>query len=132
MKWKDSTIVNPNLVQNMNPNPNPYIQMIFIEPRQLNLVVVIRGGVATCIDQNTPQGHPQVQTAAQKKATLDFQQDKEVLLEAQQDFVDTSQLSTYGQVRAMPEIFEQLIRRFPTKKVSKIKDFFQKFFRTNP
>ena len=44
-------------------------------------------------------------------------------MDAQQDFVDTNQLSTSGQVRDMPKIFEQLIRRPPTKKVSKLKEF---------
>ena len=43
----------------------------------------------------------------------------------QQYFVDTNQPSTPGQVRAMPELFEQLIRRPPMKKVSKVKDFFK-------
>ena len=39
--------------------------------------------------------------------------------------MDTNQPSISGQVRAMPEIFEQLIRRSTTKKVSKLKDFFK-------
>ena len=46
-------------------------------------------------------------------------------MEVQQDFVDTNQPPTFVQVRAMPEIFEQLIRRPPTKKVSKLKEFFK-------
>ena len=64
---------------------------------------------------------------AQTKASLDVQQEKEFFLEAQQDFVDTNQLSTSRQVRAMPEIFEQLIRRPPTKNVSKLKKFFKSY-----
>ena len=65
--------------------------------------------------------------AAQKKAPLEVQHEKEVLLEARQYFVDSNQPLTSGQVRAMPERFEQLIRRSTTKKVSKLKDFFKSF-----
>ena len=57
------------------------IQMISVEPRQPNLVVVTRGGVAMGADQNTLQGQPQVRPATQKKAPLDVQQEKEVFLE---------------------------------------------------
>ena len=71
--------------------------------------------------QNTPQGHLHVRHAAEKKAPLEVQHEKEVFLEALKYFVDTNQLSTLGQVRAMPEIFEQLIRKPPMKKVSKLK-----------
>ena len=46
-------------------------------------------------------------------------------MEERQEFVDTNQPSTSGQVRAMPKIFEQLIRRPPTKTVSKLKEFFK-------
>ena len=38
---------------------------------------------------------------------------------------DPNQSSTSGHVRAIPESFEQLIRRPPTKKVSKLKEFFK-------
>ena len=46
-------------------------------------------------------------------------------MEARKDFVDTNQPSTSVQVIVMLEIFEQLIKRPPTKKVSKLKDFFK-------
>ena len=65
--------------------------------------------------------------ATQKKAPLDFQQENEVFLEARQDFIDTNQPSTSGQVIVMPKRFEQLIRKPPMKKVSKIKDLFKRF-----
>ena len=64
---------------------------------------------------------------AQKKATVDVQQEKEVFLKARQYFFDANQQWTSGQVRAMPEILEQLIRRLPTKKVSNLKDVFNFF-----
>ena len=48
-------------------------------------------------------------------------------MEAQQDFIDTNQSSIFGQLRAMPERYEQLIKRLPTKKVSKLKEFFNFF-----
>ena len=101
--------------------------MVSSEPRQPNLAVVTRGGVVIGAYQNTPQGHPQVRPAAQKKALLDVQHEKEVFLVAQQEFVDTNQSLTSRQVRAIPEIFEQLIRRSTTKKVSKLKYFFKSF-----
>ena len=56
--------------------------MISIEPRQPKLDVVTRGGATIGADQNTPQGHPHVRPAAQKKALLDVQQEKEFFLEA--------------------------------------------------
>ena len=60
-------------MHNQNPNPNKNIQMISAKPRQPNLVVVTRGGAATGVDQNTPQGHPQVRPTTQKKALLNVQ-----------------------------------------------------------
>ena len=100
--------------------------MIFVEPRQPNLTIVTRGEDAIGVDQNTPQGHLEVQLVVQKKAPLDVQQEKEVFLEDRKDFINTNQPSKSRQVRAMPKRFEQLIRRPPTKKVSKLKDFFKK------
>ena len=46
-------------------------------------------------------------------------------MEVQKDLFDSNQPSTSGQVRAMPERFEQLNRNPPTKKVSKLKDVFK-------
>ena len=46
-------------------------------------------------------------------------------MDVQQDFANPNQPSTYGQVRSMPELFEQLIRRSTMKKVSKLKEFFK-------
>ena len=99
--------------------------MISSEPRQPNLVVVTGGGPATRADQNTQQGHLQVRPTTQKKASLDVQQEKEVFLEEQQDFVVTNQLLTSGEFRAMPKTFEQLIKNPPMKNVSKLKEFFK-------
>ena len=62
---------------------------------------------------------------AQKKAPLDVQHDKEVFLEVRPEFVDANQPSTSGQVKTMLERFEQLIRKPPMKKVSKLKEFFK-------
>ena len=61
----------------------------------------------------------------QKKALLDVQQEKEFFLEVWPEFVDTNHLSTSRQVKTMPERFEQLIKKPPMKKVSKLKDFFK-------
>ena len=46
-------------------------------------------------------------------------------MEVRQEFFDTNQPSTSGEVRAMPEIFKQLIIKSPMKKVSKLKYFFK-------
>ena len=76
-------------------------------------------------NQNTQQGQPQVRPVTQKKAPLDVQQEKEVFLEVRQDFADANHPSTSGQVKTMPELFEQLIRKPPMKNVSNIKEFFK-------
>ena len=65
----------------MNPSPDLNIQMISSEPGQPILVVVTRGGAATRVDQNTPQGHMQVRPATQKKASLNVQQEKEFFMD---------------------------------------------------
>ena len=57
----------------------------------------------------------------QKKATLDVQKEKEVFLDVQPEFFDTNQALTFGQVKAIPKIFEQLLGMKPLKKVSKLK-----------
>ena len=45
VKWKAQTIVNPNLVQNQNLNPNQKIHMIYVKLRETRIVVVTRGGI---------------------------------------------------------------------------------------
>ena len=124
-KWQARIVINPNPVHNPNGNTNLNIQMILIEIRQPQIAVVTRGGDEMGAYQNTQQGQPQVKPMEKKKAPLDFWKEKEVFLDAPQEFVDINQLSTSGQVRAMPKIFEQLIGRAPMKKVSKLKDFFK-------
>ena len=42
-------------------------------------------------------------------------------------FVDTNQTLTSGQVKEILKIFEQLIRKHPLKKASKLKEFFKNF-----
>ena len=49
---------NPNPLQNPNLNPNQNIQMIFAEQREVNIVVVIRGGDATGEDKDTQHDQP--------------------------------------------------------------------------
>ena len=46
---------------------------------------------------------------------------KKVFLDVKPEFVDTNKMLTSGQVKAMPEIFEQLLWKQPMKKVSKLK-----------
>ena len=55
--------------------------MIYVKPRESHIVVVMRGGVAIGVDQDIQQGQPQVRPTTQKKALLDFQQEKEVFVE---------------------------------------------------
>ena len=59
--------------------------------------------------------------ATQKKAPLDIHKEKELFLDVWPEFADTNQAPTYGQVKVIPEIFEQLLRKQPMKKVSKLK-----------
>ena len=61
----------------------------------------------------------------QKKDPLDVEQKKEVFFEAWQDCVHTNHSSTSGQVIETPEWFEQLNRKSPMKKVSKLKYIFK-------
>ena len=46
-------------------------------------------------------------------------------MEVQPKFFDTNQPSTSREVKTMPKRFEQLIRKAPMKKVSKLKYFFK-------
>ena len=64
---------NPNCLQNPNPNPNQNIQMISIETREENIVVITRGSVATRADQNAQHDQPQVRPIPQNKVSFDVQ-----------------------------------------------------------
>ena len=75
----------------------------------------------TWANQNTQNGKPQVQIVAQKKAPLDVQKEKEIFLDVRPEFVDANQSLKSGQVKTMPEIFEQLLRKHQMKKISKLK-----------
>ena len=55
--------------------------MIFVEPREVNIVVVKRGGIATRADQGAQLGQSQVRPMAQKKVPLDVQREKKVFLD---------------------------------------------------
>ena len=48
-------------------------------------------------------------------------------MEVRLEFIDTNQLSTSGRVKTMPKRFEELIRKTPMEKVSKLKEFFKIF-----
>ena len=57
-RWQAQTVgaanPTPNPVSNApNPNANANIQMIIVEPREPNVVVVTRGGATTGLDQAT-------------------------------------------------------------------------------
>ena len=56
--------------------------MIYVEPRETNIVVVTRGGVATTLDHETQDGQPHVRLTAQKKVLFDVQKEKEVSFDA--------------------------------------------------
>ena len=119
---------NPNPVQSHNLNPNQNIQMISTNKlREPYINIITRGGVATGAYQNTQPGQMQVRPAAQNKSPLDVQKEKEVFLDARPKFVDTNKALTSGQIKVMPEIFEQLLRKQPLKKVSKLKEFFKSY-----
>ena len=58
-------------MENPNPNPNLNIQMISIEPREHHIVVFMRVGVTTGVDQYIQQGKSKVRPTTQKKSPLD-------------------------------------------------------------
>ena len=59
----------------------------------------------------------------QKKVSFDIEKENQVFLDSGPEFVDTNQASTYGKVREMSERFDQILRKQPTRKVSKLKEF---------
>ena len=54
-KWQARTITGHNPVENENPNPNMNVHIISVEPHDLNVVLVTRGGAATGVDQDKAQ-----------------------------------------------------------------------------
>ena len=57
-KWHAKNLGNPIPLQNPNLNPNQNIQMIYVEPREPNIVVVTRGGDATGENQYAQHEQP--------------------------------------------------------------------------
>ena len=70
-KWKVQTVGNPNALQNPNLNPNQNIQMISVQSREANIVVVMREGAATGVKQDAQHGKPQVRPTTQNKISFD-------------------------------------------------------------
>ena len=66
--------------------------MISVKLREPHIAIVTRGGDATGADQNIQQARLQVRPAAQKKASLDVQNEKEVLLDVLPEFVVANKL----------------------------------------
>ena len=80
------------------------VQMIAVEPWDLNVVVVTQGGAATRADQDKAQEQlqPQVWPMKQKKASFNVQQQKEIFLEVWLEFVDSLEPSMLEGVKEMP------------------------------
>ena len=72
VKWKARNLGNQNPPQ----NPKLNIQNISIEPREPNIVIVIRGGVATRSNQEAPYEQPRVRSTQQKKILFDVKKEK--------------------------------------------------------
>ena len=87
---------NTNPAQNPNLNPNQNIQMISIEPREINIVPLTRGGVVTGANQDTQHGKLQVGSMAQNKVPFDVQKEMEVFLDVRPKFVEKNQASISG------------------------------------
>ena len=120
---------NPNPVQCMNPNPNENIQMIYVDPREANIVVITRG-VSMGEDQEEPYRQPRVHLIVQKKAPFDVQNEREILLDSQQEFVHRNQASTSGRpILEMLEIFYQLLQKQSTRNASKLHELFKSFLK---
>ena len=81
------------------------------------------GRVATGVDQETSYGKPQLQLETLKKAPFEVQNEKEVFLDAQQEFIDMNQASNStatppkGPILGILDRFDQLFRKKSTKKV---------------
>ena len=54
-KWQARTITGHNPAKNENQNTNMNVQMITVEPRDPNVVVITREGAATGADQDKAQ-----------------------------------------------------------------------------
>ena len=106
--------------------------MIFIEPWEPNVAVVMRGGAmigayqATQIDP-TMHMQPQVRPAAKKKAPIDIQEQKHIFMDVCLEFISAEKPSTSSQVKDMPERFQKIFEQRSIDKtadrVSKIKPF---------
>ena len=46
-KWQERTIAGPNCAQKLNPNLNVNVHMIAVEPQDLNIAIITRGGAMT-------------------------------------------------------------------------------------
>ena len=77
-KWHANNLGNPIPLE----NPNQNIQMIYVDPREENIVVVIRGGDASVADQNAQHDQPQVRSEAENKVSLNVQKEKELFLDS--------------------------------------------------
>ena len=83
--------------------------------------------------QEASYRQPRVRPTPQKKVPFDVQKEKEVSFDAHHEFVKRNQASNFvvvpisneGPILEMPQGFEQLFQRKPTKKVSKLKDLFK-------
>ena len=60
-KWQERNIAGPNPMQNVNPHPNLNVQMIAVEPQDLSVAVITRGGATTGSDQDKSQEQLQLQ-----------------------------------------------------------------------
>ena len=116
---------NKNPVQNPSSNSNQTIHIISADPREENIVVVTRGSDAIREDQDANHGQLQVRPTTKNKVPFHFHKEKKVFFNVRMEFVDTNQASTYGQVREIPERFDQILKKKPTRKVSKLKYFFK-------
>ena len=105
--------------------------MIYAELKEPHIAVVTRGCDVKGVDQNTQQEQSQVRPVSQKKTLLDVQKEKEFFLDVRPQFVDVNQPSESGKLNTMSERFEQLLKKQPMKKVSKLKKKIQKLFSTN-
>ena len=80
------------------------VQMIAVEPRDLNVGVIVWGGFATGADQDKAQEQLQlqVQPMTQKKASFNSQKQKETFLEVWPEFVDLVESLMLEGVKEIP------------------------------
>ena len=96
--------------------------MILVEPQDLNIPAITRGGVMNGVEQEKPQEQmqPQVRPTTHKKESSTGPKQKEVFWDVQSDFIIPDVPSTSTKFKDMLERFQHLLHKKASPKVSKL------------